>query len=270
LQQGVVVNLEKPHNVYSFGRHELITERKTARKIKNRLILIFIFILAILSLLLFMRSPMFTIYEISIDGADKISLEDIRATIGIREGMNIWKISPPEIKRRILTIPRIADVKVERLLPDKLSIVVNEKYPILLVPYHGYYLELASDGIFIGIKDTYEGELPLVNGLLWGAMDVGTGIPDKPRSEIIDVFLEALDLNPALPLAEINVEELQNTIIYTREGLEVWLGNSENLPDKLQIFETIYYRLLSTEEDFLEGYLDLRVQEAPVFKPIIK
>ena len=180
--------MEKPHNVYSFGRHELIAERKTARKIKNKLVLIFIFIIAILSLLLFMRSPMFTIYEISIDGVDKVSLEDIRATIGIREGMNIWKISPPEIKRRILTIPRITDVKVERILPDELSIVVNEKYPILMVPYHGYYLELASDGIFIGIKDTYEGELPLVNGLLWGAIDVVTCVPNKPRSENICLF----------------------------------------------------------------------------------
>ena len=66
--------MEKPHNVYSFGRHELIAERKTARKIKNKLVLIFIFIIAILSLLLFMRSPMFTIYEISIDGVDKVSL----------------------------------------------------------------------------------------------------------------------------------------------------------------------------------------------------
>jgi cell division septal protein FtsQ len=262
--------LEKPQNVYSFGRHELIVQRKMARKIKNRLVLIFIFVLAILSLLLFMRSPIFTIYEISIRGVDKVPLEEIRTTIGIREGMNIWKISPPEIERRILTIPRIASVEVERLLPDKLNIVITEKYPLLLVPYHGYYLELASDGTFIGIKDIYEGESPLVNGLLWGAMDVGSGIPDNPRGEIIEVFLDALDLNPSLPIAEINVENPQNTIIYTREGIEVWLGNSEKLSGKLQIFESIYYRLLSSEEELLEGYLDLRVEEAPVFRPIEK
>lgn len=259
---------EKPNNVYSFGRHEHIVQRKTARKIKNRLVLIFIFLIASISMLIFLRSPLFTIYEISIKGVDKVSLEEIRTTAGIREGMNIWKISSPELKRRILTIPRIADVKVERILPDKLSILVEEKYPLMLIPYHGYYLELASDGIFIGIKKDYKGELPLVNGLLWGAMDVGTGVPDSPQGEIIEEFLEAFDLNPSLPLAEINVENPQNTVVYTWEGIEVWLGNSENLSNKLQIFESIYYRLLSTEEDFLEGYLDMRVDEAPVFRPL--
>jgi cell division protein FtsQ len=263
-------NLKKPENKYFFGRHELIELRKDKKRIKSKLAIIFLFLSVIILLLLFLRSDNFTIAEISIHGVDKLSHEEIRSTMGIREGMNIWKISPPELKKRILTIPRVCDVKVERVLPDDLNITITEKIPLILVPYHGYYLELASDGMFIGIRESYEGELPLVNGLLWGRMDVGTGIPDQSRGEIVQEFLEVLKEIPSLPIAEINVENPQQIIVYTWEGMEVWLGNSLNLQKKIDVMQHIYYQVISLGNDPKGGYLDLRVTEAPVFKPIEK
>ena len=82
--------------------------------------------------------------------------------MGIKEGMNIWKISPPELRERILTLPRVAEVEVERALPNKLFIIFRKRFPAL-VPYHSYYLELASDGI-TGIRNNYDGELPSLTG----------------------------------------------------------------------------------------------------------
>jgi cell division protein FtsQ len=262
--------VDKPNNTYSFGRHELIVQRKAKKKIKDKLVFILLFLICNLSLLLFLRSPLFTIQEISVKGLDKLSLEEIRTVMSIREGMNIWKISPPDLQERILAIPRVARVEVERILPDKLFIHIQEKYPLALVPYHGYYLELASDGIFIGIRDDYGGELPLVNGLLWGKMDVGTSIADRSRGEVIESFIEVLKNTPSLPLAEINVENPQQIIVYTWEGMEVWLGNSSNLAKKLEVLQYIYHRLHVRENDPMVGYLDLRVAEAPVFRPIKK
>lgn len=262
--------MEKPQNKYSFGRHELIEQRKDKKRIKSKLVLVFLFLAVNIFLLLFLRSQNFTITEISIHGADKLSNEEIRAAMGIREGMNIWKISPPELKKRILTIPRVTEAKVERVLPDKLNITITEKVPLILVPYHGYFLELASDGIFIGIRELYDGDLPLVNGLLWGRMDVGTGIPDQLRGEIVQEILEVLNEIPSLPLAEINVENPQQIIGYTWEGMEVWLGDTIDLSKKIEVMQHIYHRIISLENDPTSGYLDLRVTEAPVFRPIEK
>lgn len=262
--------MEKPQNKYTFGRHELIEQRKDKKRIKSKLVIISLFLGINIFLLLFLRSGNFTVAEISIYGMDKLSQEEVRAAMGIREGMNIWKISPPELKKRILTIPRVADAKVERVLPDNLNIIIKEKIPLILVPYHGYYLELAPDGIFIGIRESYDGELPLVNGLLWGRMDVGTGIPDQARGEIVQDFLEVLTEKPSLPLAEINVENPQEIIVYTWEGMEVWLGNSLNLSKKIEVMQHIYNRVVFPENDPKSGYLDLRVTEAPVYRPIEK
>ena len=262
--------MDKSYSEPSFGRHDLIMGRKARKKIKDKLVLILLFLVCSLSLFLFLRSPFFIIKEIYVEGLDKLSLDEIYEAMLIREGMNIWKISPPELEERILTIPRVAEIEVSRVLPDKLFIYIQEKYPLVLVPYHGYYLELAADGIFIGVREDYEGELPLVNGLIWGKMEVGTGISDRSRGEIIEAFLESLATNPSLPLAEINVENVQQIIVYTWEGMEVWLGNSDNLAKKLEVLQYINQRLLLEGSDPMAGYLDLRVPEAPVFKPVEK
>lgn len=247
-----------------------VKQRKENKKVKDRLLFVIMFIFVNLCLLLFLRSSYFTIREISILGLDKVAPEEIYSALGIREGMNLWKISPPEMRDRILKIPRIAEVEIERVLPSKLVIAVEEKYPLALVSYHGYFLELAVDATVIGLRDNYTGDLPLINGLYWGRMDVGTSIPDRSRGEIIEVFLQALEENPSLPLAEINVENPQQIIVYTWEGMEVWLGNEIDLSKKIDVLHQIYQRMLLLGKDPSGGYLDLRIAETPVYKPFEK
>jgi cell division protein FtsQ len=262
---GCVLKMEKNADLFSFGKQELVIQRKENKKVKSKLSFILLFCFVTFSLLLFLRSSFFAVEEISIKGVDKVPVEDIRAATGIKEGMNIWKISPPVLRNRILLIPRIAGVDVKRELPDKLIITVEEKQPVVMISHHDHFLELAADGMIIGLKKTYRGELPLVNGFSRNSIEVGTTISDLPRGEILEVFLKAFQAIPTLPIAEINLEEPQQIMLYTKEGMEVWLGNDNNLLDKLEILQYINNRLLQNEHK--EGYLDLRTADAPVFKP---
>jgi len=256
---------------YSYGEHDPPVENKERKSIKKKFVLILLFLFSSLSMLLFLRSPYFTIQEISIKGLDKVSADEIRAVTGLREGMNIWKISSPEIRERVASIPRVAEVQVERSLPGGIIIAIKEKYPVAMAPYHGSYLELSSDGLIIGMNDAYKGEFPLINGLSWGRMDVGMSIPDRSRGEIVEIFLESLTNCPSLPLAEINVNDPQQILAYTWEGMEVWLGDKEDLPEKLEVLQQLHQYILSEEENkFQQGYLDIRAVEAPVFIPITK
>ncbi|NLX90088.1 MAG: FtsQ-type POTRA domain-containing protein [Firmicutes bacterium] len=258
---------EKTQNS-SYGEHEQQTERKGRKGIKKKLVLIFLFLFFSLSMLLFLRLPCFDIREISINGLDKLSADEICAAAGLQEGMNIWKISTPEIREKVASLPRVAEVRVEKKLPGSIVIFVEEKQPVAMIPYHSSYLELAGDGLIIGICDEYKGELPLINGLSWGRMDVGMIIPDRPRGEIVEKFLEALAASPSLPLAEINVNNTQQIIVYTWEGMEVWLGNAEDLNEKLEVLQQLHRFFLAGENELQEGYLDIRAVEAPVFIPL--
>jgi cell division protein FtsQ len=257
---------EQKTSIQLVGRHRLVEQREEQKKIKNKLLFLFIFIIANVSFLLFLRSPFFVIENIHIEGLDKLTREEIYNAGGMREGMNIWKISPPHLRARIMTIPRVAEASVERILPGDLTVFIKEKYPVVLIPFHGYYLEVAKDGLIIGLRDEYRGELPLVSGLFWGKIDVGTRIPDRVRGEVIETILPLIYGLSALPLAEINVADPQHIIVYTQQGMEVWLGDGNDLVKKLEVLMHIYPRLSSASA--VEGYLDLRVPETPVFVPL--
>ncbi len=259
-----------PKSSSSYGQHTYIVEQKEKKRLKNTLLFVLLFVACNVFLILFLRSSLFVIETIDIRGLEKVSSGEVKNAARIQEGMNLWKISPPELRERVLSIPRVKTVEVDRVLPSTIVFKIEEKHPIALVSYHGYYLELAPDGTFIGLKDGYRGELPLISGLLWGQMEVGTSIPDQTRGKIIEVFLAVLKENPSLPLAEINVENPQRIIVYTGEGMEVWLGSKEDLSKKLDVLQSIHNRLLQAGDEPFSGYLDLRVAETPVFKPFEK
>ncbi|NMB35262.1 MAG: FtsQ-type POTRA domain-containing protein [Firmicutes bacterium] len=263
----LAIKLENSVRKFPLGRHGLIAERKAEGKIKNKLGFVFLLLLANLSLLLFLRSPFFTIGELSLQGLDKLSTDEVHLALGIREGANIWKISPLELQERISVLPRVDEAEVERVLPDKLLVSIREKYALALIPYHGYYLELAGDGSLIGIRNNYAGELPLINGLPRGQLNVGSNIKEQSRGKIITAFLSALKSVPPPPLAEINVENPEQIIIYTWDGTEVWLGDKKNLSKKIEVLKGIHAHYFPLSVDAAGGHLDLRVAESPVFRP---
>lgn len=258
---------EKTQSTF-YGEQEPPVIIKERKNFKKKFILFFLFLFFSLSMLLLLRLPYFTVQEISIQGLDKVSADEICYITGLREGINIWKISVPKIRERIYSIPRIAGARVEIVLPGKIVIAVDEKRTLAMIPFHGSYLELASDGLIVDICDEYKGELPLINGLSWGKMDVGTNIADRARGEIVEEFLEALEANPALPLAEVNVADTEQIIVYTWEGMEVWLGNKNDLIAKLEVLQQLHRYFYSGETHLQKGYFDIRAAEAPVFIPL--
>ncbi|MGI5882142.1 MAG: cell division protein FtsQ/DivIB [Dethiobacteria bacterium] len=252
----------------SYGKEEAPPEKKGRKNIKKQFVLLFLFLFFSSSMLLFLRLPCFTVQEITINGLDKVSAEEILYITGLQGGMNIWRISVPKIRERASTISRIAEVHVEKILPGKIEISIVEKCSLAMIPFHGSYLELASDGYIIDICDQYLGELPLISGLSWGKMDVGTNITDRARGEIVEEFLEAMVACPALPLAEINVSDTEQIIVYTWEGMEAWLGNKNDLMEKLEVLQQLHQFFLLEENYLQKGYFDLRVAETPVFIPL--
>jgi cell division protein FtsQ len=255
--------------ILAIKEYEQTTGDNERRSIKKKYALLFLFLIFSLFMLVFLRLPLFNIKEINITGLDKVTSDEVLAAAGLREGMSIWRINSSELDKRISTLPRVAEVRVERNLPSNISIAVIEKYPMAIITYHGSFLELASDGLIIGIKDDYRGEHPLINGLVWGQMDVGTNIPDQLRRDIIDIFLEALTITPALPLAEINVNDSDHILVYTWEGMEVWLGGKQNLDKKLEVLKQLHQYIHTGDNIPQRGYLDIRTVESPVYVPLI-
>jgi cell division protein FtsQ len=74
------------------------------------------------------RDYQLTDMEVTTDGA--LSREQIVESAGIHEGINIFSIDLSAARRRLLEIPQVEHAEIQRVLPNKVSIAINERQPI--------------------------------------------------------------------------------------------------------------------------------------------
>lgn len=69
--------------------------------------------------------------ELDLDGI--LTPEDFRAESGLHEGMNIFQIDIASADRKLREIPMVADVSIERLLPDRVRVSLVSRVPVAWV-----------------------------------------------------------------------------------------------------------------------------------------
>ncbi len=85
--------------------------------------------------------PYFFVSHVEVEGANRISSDEIVSLSSVKEGDNIFSLDFAAIRHRILKNPWVRDVSVERRLPDKVIIHVEEREP--------YALARINDRIFL-------------------------------------------------------------------------------------------------------------------------
>lgn len=94
----------------------------------------------------FFQSADFTITEISVEGNQRVSKEEVKALTEIVPGTNIWLISIDDMQQRMINHPSVAHAYVQRFPPHRLHIRIIEREPVA-------YMWNGSDERFYGIDD---------------------------------------------------------------------------------------------------------------------
>ena len=74
----------------------------------------------------------FAVGDITVAGADRTSMADVSAALGVERGQSIFSVDAAEIRMRLLDLPWVGDAEVRRNLPGSLSIRLVEKRPFAL------------------------------------------------------------------------------------------------------------------------------------------
>src|SRR5699024_7539769 len=105
-----------------------IPKLKQARKKKTNRRLIFylsIFFLLV-SLVVYLQSPLSNIKTIKVTGNAVLSNEEIIKLSGLTDQTNIWSINKNEISEILQENPMVSDATVKRSLPQTVEITVDE------------------------------------------------------------------------------------------------------------------------------------------------
>jgi cell division protein FtsQ len=197
----------------------------------------------------------FSVREIQVRGGEKVGGDEIIALTGLRQGMNIWKVQPAEIEKKLAQHPWVRGVLVRREFPGRVVGEIEERVPKAIVAMRRlYYVD--ADGVVY--KEIGEGEnvsLPMLTGLR--PDDLAAANP-KIRRRIQEALrLADLMAKDAHILSEIHFDAADRLVVYTTSypialhmGSGDWAGKLKRLNRILSLWSGQEARLAALDVSF--------------------
>ncbi len=176
-----------------------------------------------------LTTPRFAIRAVDVRGASRVPVQRILDAAGIPAGANLWRLDPSSVIARVQALPEIRRAELIRDLPDRVTILVEERRPFTLV--HGKRLHwLDEEGRLLSEESrAVTSPAPVITGLTEEeVVQMRTAPTAKARAAI--ALIRAL-LRSGSPLAaeisEIDMGRREGPVLYTVDGIEVRLGTEE-------------------------------------------
>lgn len=174
----------------------------------------------------FTRAEMFTIAGVDVKGVRSVSDEDIRDVATMFTGQNIFRVDLGDATRRVLADPWVRDVRIERRLPNRISIFVTERVPkAVLQASNGKYL-IDGEGVVMVPVGTGAPLLPVI------ALRDFRAVPREPVAKgAVPEALELLDELTArggwnLGSVTVKADSAETiTIVYADHEFRIGSGN---------------------------------------------
>jgi cell division protein FtsQ len=160
------------------------------------------------------NNPRYALHQIDVEPRDRFSPRLIRQAAGLEPGMNLWALNLHQIAHDLEAIPNVASARVERHFPDRITITITERVPVVKI--EGLNIDLNTKETFYLDHDCYvikpradepPTSLPQIVGLTDAEVEPGT----KLERPILSRALQILD--------GINNSELRTVIDVTRIDL---------------------------------------------------
>lgn len=173
-------------------------EKKRHKKSKvNFWLKLLIILAAAAGLYLFASSSMFDVKEFEVEGNSYYTEEEILVMGNCKTGGNIfWGTGCGDIKDRLEQDAYMEDVKVRRILPDKIRIEVTERAQIAALVYGDRYVVIDESGTVLRNVDV-DPHLTLIKGMTITKIETGqtVEVEEKVRFRQIMDMLKAMNAN---------------------------------------------------------------------------
>ena len=176
-----------------------------------------------------LTSERFAVTAVEVRGASRVPPQRILEVSGIVHGANLWRVNPEHVRARLEELPEIRRADVVRELPNRVSIVVEERRPFTLV-HAGRLHWLDEEGRILGEEPhAVAPEVPVISGLSEEEL-AGMRTAPGPRARQAITLIRALlrtGSTLAAEISEIDMSRPEGPVLYTVDGVEVRLGTEE-------------------------------------------
>lgn len=181
-----------------------------------------------------LHSPWLSVHEIEIVGAVHADPAPLIAQAGVGEGAILIWVDTARVGRAVSTDPWVADVRVERVWPDRLVVEVLERVPVAWVEGITSWMLVASDGTVLETGLSPGGGY-LRAALAFPDLAPGERPADPTWREIVDLATTLRD-----DIGGTMTVELRGTELWTETfGHPVRLGYPIDLADKARTLRAL-------------------------------
>jgi cell division protein FtsQ len=210
-------------------------------------------------------SPRFAVKHVEVRGTQRVPAERIVEAAHIPTGRSLFLLDPRAIARGVEALPEVERAEVIRELPDRVTIVVEERRPFTLV-HAGRLHWIDESGRVLGREpQAVPSPAPIISGLSEAELLSMNDAPSGKARDAIRLIRALLRSGSALAgeISEIDVGGADGPVLYTVGGIEVRLGVDE-WDERLARLEAVLAQATAREGDV--RMVDLRFRDQVVLQ----
>jgi cell division protein FtsQ len=210
-------------------------------------------------------SSHFAVTGVEVHGAHLVSAERIFEAAQIPSGRSLFLLDPGRIARRIEALPEVQRAEVIRELPNRVTIMVEERKPFTLV-HAGRLHWIDESGQPLGREaHAVTPPAPVISGLTEAELLSMGAVPNGKARDAIRLIRVLLRSGSALAaeISEIDMRDGDGPVLYTVNGVEVRLG-AEDWEERLARLEGVLAQ--QTAADGHIRAVDLRFRDQVVLR----
>ena len=215
-----------------------INKEKKQKKI-NKILKGLTLLLVIIGTITFaMLSPIFNLKNITVNGNNQISEEEIISLAGIQLEENIFRVSSLKITNNIKQNAYINEVSIDKKFPNTIEINIIERQPNYMLEYGNGYVYVNNQGYMLEISSIKK-ELPIIIGSTTSKENYKSGnrLDEEDLIKlgtVIKIMNSAQNSEISQLITKIDIKDEDNYTLYLEtEKKTVYLGDCSNLETRI-------------------------------------
>ena len=198
-------------------------------------------------------SPLFNITQIEVINTNLLSKDKVISLSGIKKDQNIFRFLKSDVIKKIKEDPYVQDVKINRQLPNKVQIDIEERQRNFSLEFLNGYAYINNQGYILEISQD-KLNLLVIKGASTEENNITPGKRLEQKDlEKLEVAIKIMTIAKENELDEkvtsIDISNKNEYILYLEsEKKTVYLGNQENLTTKM-----LYTKKIIEKESGNEG-----------------
>lgn len=241
----------------------VLHKRKKRRKVK-KMIALTVFMIGVL-VTVCLKASFFDIKNIKIINNKIVSEEEIKNSIELQDGSNIFYFNNKLLIYSIKKNPYIREAKISRKLPSTLVISVEEREAFFYGKKENDYYIFDNEGKVLDIRKSIESfNLIEVKGINFEGVNTGDKIKvsNERAFDFIKEFSNLININESsVKFSSLDITNFLDIKVYS-SNMELRIGREDEVKDKLNKAINILEQKKELQQ--AKGYIDVSFKGNPV------